>query len=504
MKKLSLKLILVTVALVAFSCSKDAPQEEILPESTELATQREALTPTEINAKINATIKKKKGTQLEWKDLDAHTIWSAAVHGDNIITVGFGSSSDDFIRSSASSKEMTNTILESVVSDEKREKTSEVLLFEDQELNIVDIKVENLETIENLLKQPNIRYIEPTGYQYFAVEAMTASGAGCGYGSATLNSADYTTVAPGAKVPWTFYKHNIPAAWSYSTGAGIGIGIIDTGLTPNNNLLNSGINDGYSSGRYVQKYGTYVDSWWPWSSSTDGPNDKCGHGTSMAAAAAAPRNNDGMPVGVAYNANLVSYRATKNVVLDGYHEQKGVANALKALGNRSDIKIISMSLGHIFSVGRIKDAVRYAHGKGKLIFAAGGTSTSFTNFVGVIFPAWMSETVAVTGLTDSSSYEECDVCHKGSAIDFTVIMQRDGNSSRTTPVLSYYNGQTDYVGGSSVATATTAGIAALVWAKNPSWSRTQVLNKLKQSADFYPNKNSQYGYGNIDALQAVQ
>ena len=89
-------------------------------------------------------------------------------------------------------------------------------------------------------------------------------------------------------------------------------------------------------------------------------------------------------------------------------------------------------------------------------------------------------------------------------IDFTIRMQRDSNDSRTVPVLSYYDGQTDYVGGSSVATATTAGIAALVWAKNPSWSRDQVLNKLKQSADFYPNKNSNYGYGNIDALQAVQ
>ena len=116
----------------------------------------------------------------------------------------------------------------------------------------------------------------------------------------------------------------------------------------------------------------------------------------------------------------------------------------------------------------------------------------------------MDETVAVTGVTDASYYKECDICHKGNAIDFTVVMQRDGNGSRTTPVLSYYNGQTDYVGGSSVATATTAGIAALVWSRHPSWTKDQVLNKLKQSADFYPNKNSQYGYGNINALQAVQ
>jgi subtilisin family serine protease len=82
-------------------------------------------------------------------------------------------------------------------------------------------------------------------------------------------------------------------------------------------------------------------------------------------------------------------------------------------------------------------------------------------------------------------------------------MQRNG-SGNTVPVTSYYDNQSDYVGGSSVATATTAGIAALVWAKNPAWTRTQVLNKLRQSATYYPTKNSQYGYGNINALLAVQ
>jgi serine protease len=44
----------------------------------------------------------------------------------------------------------------------------------------------------------------------------------------------------------------------------------------------------------------------------------------------------------------------------------------------------------------------------------------------------------------------------------------------------------------------------LVWSKNPGWSRDQVLNKLKQSAEFYPNRNSSFGYGNLNALSAVQ
>ena len=162
-----------------------------------------------------------------------------------------------------------------------------------------------------------------------------------------------------------------------------------------------------------------------------------------------------------------------------------------------------MSLGSPFSIGNVSDAVKYAHSKGKMILAAGGTSTSFTTWYGVIFPASMSETVAVTGVKEGQ-YSKCDVCHTGSQIDFMVQMQRTNGTDNKIPVLSYYDGQANYVGGSSVATATTAGIAALVWTKHPSWSREQVLQKMKESADFYPNKHSEFGYGNIDALKAVQ
>jgi len=334
-------------------------------------------------------------------------------------------------------------------------------------------------------------------------ESSSSGGSGCGFEATALSAADYTTITPNAKAAWTLYQHNIPSAWAYSTGAGVTIGIVDTGVSPNQTLLGSNFNDGLSTGRTIQKYGTYVDSVWPWSSGTDGPNDQCGHGTSMASAAAAPRNDNGLPVGVAYNANLVTYRAASNVVLDGYHEQNGVKNALTALGNNTNVKIISMSMGHIFSVGKISDGIKYAYNKGKLIFCAGGTSFSFTTFVGVIFPASMAETVAVTGVKEGATYVKCDDCHSGSKIEFTVVMERLATGNHA-PVVSYYDNQTDYVGGSSVATATTAGIAALVWAKNPGWTRTQVLTKMRQSAAFYPNKNGSFGYGNINALLAVQ
>lgn len=489
---------------VAVSCNRDELQNQV----TEIeVAQKDPLDAKQINAKINESIK--SSGSFSWTKSSDHLVWSSIFQGNKVASIGFGSSKNDFDRSlSSDNEQIQNEILSLIEKYEGKEK-GRILLTSDKYLNQIDVAIEKQETVIALRKMKTIRYLEPADYHYFENEnklngtaKSSGSSSGCGFESIALNAADYTIVTPNAKAPWSFYKHNITNAWSYSTGAGVTIGLIDTGVSPEQSLLGSSFNNGSSSGRTISKVGVHVDSVWPWATGYDGPNDQCGHGTKMASAMAAPRNNQGQPVGVAYNANLIAYRAATNVVLDGYHEQNGVKIAFTELANNNSVKIISMSMGHIFSVGKIEDGVKYAYSKGKLIFCAGGTSTSFTTFVGVIFPAWMPETQAITGVKENTSNQKCDVCHSGAEIDFTYQMER--TSGNSIPVLSYYNAQTDYVGGSSVATASTAGIAALVWSKNPSWTRDQVLNKMRQSATYYPSPNSDYGYGNINVLQAVQ
>jgi len=501
--------ILVLVALVLTACSKEENFDQPANAAPEEAIIKDPLTPQQVNAKIDQALNTKGS--FDWKDASNNLLWSAVHHGNDVVSIGFGSSKNDFDRSkSAQNAKIQNELLQLIMAYENAT-LDQTLITSDAYLNTMDVVISRQETIIALRKSNLVRYVEPGDYKYFEVagslernaESSSSGGSGCGFESSTLNTADYTVVTPNAKAAWTLYQHNIPNAWAYSTGQGITIGIVDTGVSPNQTLLGSSFNDGLSSGRTIQKFGVYVDSIWPWATGTDGPNDQCGHGTSMASAAAAPRNDNGLPVGVAYNANLVTYRAASNVVLDGVQEQNGVKNAFTALGNNANVKIISMSMGHVFSVGKISDAIKFAYSKGKLIFCAGGTSTSITTFVGVIFPATMAETVAVTGIKEGTGYVKCDDCHSGGKIDFTVVMQRSATGN-TVPVDSYYDNQSDYVGGSSVATATTAGIAALVWAKHPTWTRDQVLAKMRQSANFYPNKNSEFGYGNINALLAVQ
>ncbi|WP_452221699.1 S8 family peptidase [Lacinutrix salivirga] len=507
MKKLSIGLLLLGF-LIFNACSKD----DVVPTQEELSqTQQDfskPLTIKQINDKINDFIKTKG--EFNWNLVSDHTLWSAIHHGDNILTIGYGEKGQSFSEVKDNKLlENLSTIIATVETSENYKRNDQNIV-EHEIINVVDVRIENYKTLLKLKELNNIRYLEPNGYNHYtaneAVSQAERSSSGCDKQGVYVSPAYYTPIAPNnAQVAWNFYEHNIPQAWSRSTGAGVTIGLIDTGVSQSQSLLNSsGINDGYSNGRYVQKYGTFIDSNWWWSNNYDGPHDKCGHGTAMASTMAAPRNDNGMPVGVAYNANLVAYRATEDVLLNDYHERKGVSKALTQLANRNDVKIISMSIGYVWSIGNVKDAVRYAYSKGKLIFAAGGTSTSFTNGFGVIFPASMSETVAVTGVKDGNYYERCDTCHSGRKIDFTIVMEGDTNSNKKPPVLNFYNGQRRFTGGSSCATATTAGIAALVWSKYPNWSRTQVLNRLKQSADLYPNKSSNFGYGNIDALQAVQ
>ncbi|WP_298895882.1 S8/S53 family peptidase [uncultured Psychroserpens sp.] len=502
MKKMYLKVLLL-IAITMVSCSKEDTTIEI--ESQDVQFPKDPLTVDQINSRISQTIR--ETGDFDWSKEDAHFLWSAVVHGQNVLTIGYGNEGQSFSETRDSELEAKKNGLIDIVADNEKIDKTDLILVEQDILTVIDVGVEHIETIIALKKHKDVRYLEPNGYNLFSFnENAERSSSGCDKNGDYINPAHYSTISPNnAQVSWHFDEHNIQQAWNLSTGSGVTIGLIDTGVSQSQSLLNSsGINDGYSNGRFVQKYGTFIDSFWWWSNNYDGPHDKCGHGTAMGSTMASPRNDNGMPVGVAYNANLVAYRATEDVLLNDYHERKGVSKALTQLGNRSDVKIISMSIGYVWSIGNIKDAVKYAYSKGKLIFAAGGTSTSFTNGFGVIFPATMSETVAVTGVDDGSNYERCDTCHSGSKIDFTIIMEGDNNTSKAPPVLGFYNGDRRYTGGSSVATATTAGIAALVWSRYPSWSRTQVLNRLKQSADFYPYKNGSFGYGNIDALQAVQ
>jgi subtilisin family serine protease len=291
---------------------------------------------------------------------------------------------------------------------------------------------------------------------------------------------------------WNYNNVNVVNAWSVAQGQGITIGVIDAGISSAQTLLGTQFNNGESNvNRTITTDYTYGNTAYT----------NCAHGTSMCGIAAGPRNNLGGPTGVAYKANLHFIRACADVVLDESAELLGVKNALIKMGDLTRVKIISMSIGTPFSSSVLRDGVIYANGKGKLIFAAAGTSFSWTSWWGVIYPAYYNECTAVTGVDESSN--TCDNCHDGSKVRLTIPMERNANAERTTLSLPISGLNPTYVGGSSCATAFTAGVAALVWSVNPTLTSTQVYNCLKGTAQYYPILSGNRGYGNVNAFGAV-
>lgn len=467
---------------------------------------------------INRIVLEKLQTENEfrWDMVEADVVWSAIVRSDSIVSIGYQPQGfqdlDKKIHQidvesfewAATRQALIDFIVdaENARHPDRQLQAEEILAFGKKPLPYFNVKLSDYETIAKLRNMQVVRYVEPMGYTA-EDESNRSSGSGCGGSpSSNLPSSYYTAVSPNAKVSWHLYSHNVPAAWAQSTGDNIKVGLIDTGISPNQDNLNSNFNSGNSSNRSRQKTGFFVTGWWWWAS-IDGPNDDCGHGTSMAGLIAGPWSNDGSTVGAAYNCDLYSVRATDDVIINESREKDGVSDGYYFLGNRNDIKIISMSLGDVFYSSQVADAVRYANNRGKLIFCAAGTSTSFTNWYGVTFPATMSETVAVTGIKTGSPRQRCSVCHDGSQVDFVIEMEDRNNSDRRAITLAMSGSTPQITGGSSCATATMAGIAALVWAKNPSQSKSTVLNRLKQASDYYPNRNGNFGWGKVDALAAV-
>ena len=504
MKKIALVL---CIGMAVYACKKEA--------KTNQETDLSVLSMEEINRTLYDELA--ETSVYNWVNASNELLWSAGMQSDSIFAVGYQPFGFQDIEN-----RMATVDIKSPQWTEVASKILAIVLEEEQRLN-PDITVADLlpfgqpevlptfalylqspASMERLRNLPEIRYFEPMGYDLppLNTNITDRSSNGCGgepdYG---LNPGDYTEIAPGAKQSWHHATSNVSSAWSTTTGEGVTVVIIDTGISDDQDNFNTNFNSGWSSGRTVEQISTkYSGRWW-WRS-LDAPHDQCGHGSEMAGLAAAPRSTDGNAVGIAYNCNLIGIRAVEDVVISSSNERNGVKDALVISGTRDDVKVISMSLGTPFYSGTVADGIHYAYGQGKSIFAAAGTSFEWTAGIGVIFPASMAQTIAVTGIKDTGS-ESCDVCHDGGAVDFVMRMERTSDAGRKALTISTYSDQPTYVGGSSCATASVAGIAALVYAAHPGASRDEVYDILKENASNYPVKDGDHGWGTIDAFAAV-
>lgn len=460
-----------------------------------------------------------ENNDLRWDMYTDYELWSAVMHSDEqVVSLGYKPAHLDkdisgFIHEIDVNKGEWKAVREALLAfvlEELSERRGEEIALSDIAFDIDDtlplmmLHIDDYELIAKLRRSLNVRYVDAAGFSIIRDDNVeTRSNSGCGENLDAVSSFDYSYYSSSYR-PWNWetslsgysgHKHQISYAWNQSiTGDNRGIAILDAGFSSSQSALSgSTFYSGYSGSRSRSFYATY-----PSNGST--PYTSCVHGTKMALLAAGPRTS-GWMMGVAYKADFLGVRVCQDVLLNKSKEKKGLKEGLKYAANRSNMHIISMSIGHIFYSGTTWDGISYAHNKGKLLIAASGTSTWATTVVGMVYPAKHSNVNAVTGI--KSDGKTCNNCHHGSATDFRVLMQRHWDNDRLTVTHDLSGSDRRYSGGTSCATATMAGMAALVWSKYPTASKAQIEDHLESMCKAPVQNVNKQGNGMLNIKLAL-
>ncbi|MFJ2092045.1 type VII secretion-associated serine protease mycosin [Streptomyces sp. NPDC087901] len=284
---------------------------------------------------------------------------------------------------------------------------------------------------------------------------------------------------------WYLDRMQAAEMWKTSTGKGITVALLDTGVIPSVPELAGKVLPGKN---FVEpKRGAH--------------KDKDGHGTAMAMLIAGNGANDQGVKGLAPDARILPLTVFGSSKEAGTNHLSALLAAIRYAAD-SEAKIINMSLAfQAFTLDddertQIQQAVDYALKRGKLLLAGSGNTGDSGNYVG--YPA-ASAGVAGIGAVDKTSSVA-----KFSVSGPQVALAAPG---KDIPILCG-GGMAGYCSswGTSQATAIASASAALIWSKHPSWTGNQVLRVMMNTAA-KPTEGkvpSRYiGYGTIRPRLAV-
>ncbi|MBB4712217.1 type VII secretion-associated serine protease mycosin [Streptomyces luteogriseus] len=269
--------------------------------------------------------------------------------------------------------------------------------------------------------------------------------------------------------------------WKISTGKGVKVAVLDSGVNPNTSALKG------------QVLGDEV----PEAVSYNATEDYDGHGTSMAELIAGTGAGGGMQ-GLAPGSKIVPYRVlSKGVKGTDKRKTPSVADAIKAAAD-SDARIINMSFGSDIIDPDVEKAIKYAHSKGKLMFAATGNDAESKNFIG--YPAAYPYVVGVAASDEKGKVGEFS--EFGNYVDM-------GAPGLNVPYWcdATFRSYCDDGDGTSMATAIASASAALIWSAHPNWTANQVLRSMIDTAGrtWAKGERSNYlGYGAVRPRKVLE
>ncbi|ALO96513.1 serine protease [Streptomyces hygroscopicus subsp. limoneus] len=265
--------------------------------------------------------------------------------------------------------------------------------------------------------------------------------------------------------------------WKVSTGKGVKVAVIDTGVDADTPSLKGQV---------------LVDET-PKAVAYRSTVDYSGHGTTMAELIAGT-GAGGTLKGLAPGAKIVPYRIELDDLKGGAEEKKRTPepeDAIRAAAD-TDAKIISMSFGETAPIPEVKEAVEYAASKGKLLIAAVGNE-GWTSGDNIGYPAAFPYVIGIASADKSLTVSKFS--SSGNYVDLSAPGQGFPGWCDTN-----FRTYCDDVNGTSSAAAIASGAAALIWSAHPDWTVNQVTRALIDTAGrtWAKNAPSKYaGYGFI-------
>jgi len=275
---------------------------------------------------------------------------------------------------------------------------------------------------------------------------------------------------------WYLKTLDVAGAWTYATGAGVTVAVIDSGVDSTHPDLQGQVLPGLD----------LVDS------KGDGDTDLVGHGTTVSAIIAGRGDDTAGIIGIAPKAKILPVRVLdeENRYNDAIIVAKGVRWAVD-----HGARVINLSLGGNGSSATLAAALDYAFAKDVVVVACTG-NTSASPDSEVWYPAREPGVLAVAGMQ-----KDTDLLWDGSITGQQTVV----TAPATQLVGAQSGGGYWKVQGTSFAAPMVSGTAALIRSRWPTMPAGEVINRIIRTAtDRGPTgRDATYGFGEINPTGAL-
>ncbi|MCT4354066.1 type VII secretion-associated serine protease mycosin [Streptomyces sp. Je 1-79] len=291
--------------------------------------------------------------------------------------------------------------------------------------------------------------------------------------------------------PWSLQRVLLDELWTQSTGKGVRVAVIDTGVDVRNpqlakavdaksgvNLIPKGIKD--ANGNKIER------------GKENGTTDTVGHGSKVAGIIAArPAKGTGF-VGLAPDATVIPIQQND---AEGHGTASTLATAIRhAIAKKADVINISQDTANaVEPTPLLKQAVDDALAKEIVIVASAGNDGLGGN-VKPTYPASYPGVLAVA--SSDRNNERAQFSQSG---DFVGVAAPGVDMVSTVP-----GGGHCADNGTSFSAPYVAGLAALIKAKHGAWTQEQIVAQIQQTAErSIAGHDRLVGWGVVDPVRAL-